>query len=116
MATGIIEKNNNGLFENEVEINGKYATMARALKEEYGVFSTFREVYVLAAVLGYLHQRKETEDNTPKVNAASIFPGDLNRRKADLRFLYRVMMLTNDMEGYTINDYILCSNTFLITT
>lgn len=105
MATGITEKNNNGLFENEVELNGKYATIARTLKEELGLFSTFREVYVLAAALGYLNQRKETPDNSAKVNSASIFPAEINKRKSDLRFLYRVMMLAEDVPGYSIDDY-----------
>lgn len=40
---GISEKGNNGLFGNEVEFNGKYATYARFLKDEVGVFQTFRE-------------------------------------------------------------------------
>ena len=105
MATGITEKNNNGLFENEVELNGKYATIARTLKEDLGLFSTFREGYVLAAALGYLNQRNETPDDSAKVNAASIFPADINKRKSDLRFLYRIMMLADDVPGYTIDDY-----------
>ena len=48
---GITEKSNSGLFENEVEFNGKYATYVRFLKEDIGLFSTFREAYVTAAVI-----------------------------------------------------------------
>ena len=39
MALGIIEKSNNGLFENEIEFNGNYATMVRYLKETVGVLA-----------------------------------------------------------------------------
>ena len=34
MAVGIVEKGNSGLFDNEIEFNGKYATMVRFLKED----------------------------------------------------------------------------------
>lgn len=34
MAVGIIEKSNNGLFENEIEMNGNYATIVRHLKDD----------------------------------------------------------------------------------
>ena len=59
----ITEKSNNGLFENEIEINGKYATMARYLKEEASLFSTFREAYLTAAIVGFLNKAKESKDN-----------------------------------------------------
>ena len=35
MAAGIIEKSNNGLFENEIEMNGNYATIVRHLKDDH---------------------------------------------------------------------------------
>lgn len=105
MANGIIEKSNNGLFENEIEINGKYATMVRFLKEEAGIFSTFREAYLTAAIIGLLNSNKESIDNSEKVQPASIFPNELSKRKADLKLLYRIMMLSEETPGYTIEDY-----------
>jgi len=106
MASGIIEKSNKGLFANEVEYNGKYATIVRHLKEDLGLFTTFREAYVTAAILGFLHGRRETQDdNSEKVNPASIFPNELNSRKADLRLIYRIMMLVEENPSFTIEDY-----------
>lgn len=105
MPSGIIEKSNKGFFANEIEYNGKYATIARRLKEDLGVFPTLREVYVTAAILGFLHGRKETPDTTEKVGEASIFPTELNARKADLRLIYRIMMLVEDEPSFTIDDY-----------
>lgn len=105
MAGGITEKSNNGLFENEIEFNGKYATIVRHLKEELGIFTTFREAYVTAAVIGFVNQKTEAEDSAEKVQAASIFPNELSKRKHDLRFLYRVMMLVEDDPNFSIDDY-----------
>lgn len=105
MAVGIIEKSNNGLFENEIEMNGNYATIVRHLKDDLGIFTTFREAYVTAAVLGFVHKRTETEGTQDKVQAASIFPNELNKRKHDLRLLYRIIMLVQDEPNFTIEDY-----------
>ena len=102
---GIIEKSNNGLFENEIELNGKYATIIRHLKEDLGLFTTFREGYVTSAVIGFLNQKSETEEKPDKVQAASIFPNELNKRKHDLRLLYRIIMLVQDEPTFTIDDY-----------
>ena len=87
MASGIIEKSNNGLFDNEIEINGKYATMARFLKEDVGIFATFREAYLTAAIIGLLNNAKETKDSSEKVQAASIFPNEL--KNATLGYLVK---------------------------
>lgn len=105
MASGIIEKSNNGLFDNEIEINGKYATMARYLKEDVGIFATFREAYLTAAIIGLLNNAKETKDSSEKVQAASIFPNELSKRKADLKLIYRIIMLVEENPDYTIEDY-----------
>jgi hypothetical protein len=81
MALGIVEKGNSGLFDNEIEFTGKYATMVRFLKEDLGLFSTFREAYVTASIIGFLNNREYTDDNQEKVQPASIFPNELNKRK-----------------------------------
>ncbi len=99
---GISEKGNNGLFGNEVEFNGKYATYARFLKDEVGVFQTFREVYVIGAIVGYLNNRTESKDEGDKVQSASIFPNELSKRKIDLRHIYRTIMLLKEEEGFTL--------------
>lgn len=105
MAYGIIEKGSNGLFENEIEFNGKYATMVRFLKDELGLFGTFREAYVISAIIGFVNEREMTRDNQEKVQAASIFPSELSKRKQDLRFIYRLIMLLRNEEDFTIDDY-----------
>ncbi len=105
MANGIIEKSNSGLFCNEIEMNGKYATIVRYLKEDIGIFSTFREAYIISAIIGFLHKNKGTNDNSEKVQAASIFPNELSKRLPDLKMLYRVIMLADETQAYTIEEY-----------
>ena len=105
MAANIIEKSNNGLFENEIEFIGRYATIVRHLKDDLGLFTTFREAYVTSAIIGYVNRRTEVNENSDKVQAASIFPNELSKRKHDLRFLYRIIMLLEDDPAFTIDDY-----------
>lgn len=107
MASGIIEKGNAGLFDSEIEFNGKYATMARFFKEEIGLFGTFREIYVISAIIGFINEREKTEDKDEKVQAASIFPNELNKRKPDLRFIYRLIMLLKDESEISLDE---CKN------
>lgn len=105
MASGIVEKGNSGLFDNEIEFNGKYATMVRFLKDDLGLFNTFREAYVTSAIVGYINNRQESTDEGDKVQAASIFPNELSKRKKDLRFLYRMIMLLKEEPNFTLDDY-----------
>ena len=105
MAANIIEKSNNGLSENEIEFIGRYATIVRHLKDDLGLFTTFREAYVTSAIIGYVNRRTEVNENSDKVQAASIFPNELSKRKHDLRFLYRIIMLLEDDPAFTIDDY-----------
>ena len=104
MANGIIEKSRNGLFENEIECNGKYSKMIRFLKDEIQIFSTFREAYVLAMVVGFLNNKKETADDSEKVSPASVFPNELSKRKRDLRIIYRIIMLLDEDGERSIED------------
>lgn len=103
--SGIAEKGNNGLFSNEIEFNGKYATYARFLRDEIGLVQTFREAYVIGSIVGYMNNRMETPDSEPKVQPASVFPNELSKRRIDLRFIYRIIMLLKEEDGFTLDDY-----------
>lgn len=88
MASGIIEKSNNGLFDNEIEINGKYATMARFLKEDVGIFATFREAYLTAAIIGLLNNAKD--------NFRADVPKELREKLQSITNREPVLMLPNE--------------------
>ena len=57
MAAGITLKACTGLFEDEVEFDGKYANMVRFLRDEVGVFGSYRDAYVVASIVGFLNNR-----------------------------------------------------------
>lgn len=103
--SGILEKGNSGLFNNEIEFQGKYARMARYLKEDAGIFTTFREIYVIGAVIGFLKNCEDTGDASEKIQTASIFPAELSKKKRELRFIYRLIMLLKEEPNFTIEDY-----------
>ena len=105
IVSSIVEKSNAGLFENEIEFNGKYATIVRHLKNDLNLFTTFREAYVTAAIVGLLNGKKGSPSTEDTKDNASIFPNELSKRKPDLRFLYRIIMLVDDVPGYSIDDY-----------
>ena len=46
------------LFDSEFEFVGKHATYCRSLKEEIGLFTTFREAYMISAIVGFLNGSK----------------------------------------------------------
>lgn len=101
---GIIEKGTGGLFENEIEFTGQYAEMARELRDK-GLFTTFREAYITSAVIGFSYNQYDLGENSSDGQSASIFASDLNKRKRDLRFLYRIIMLLKEEPNFSLDDY-----------
>ncbi len=105
---GIIEKASNGLFENEVEFQGIYAKHLRSLKEDIGLFCTAREGYIISAIIGCLHSNHKGEnanDGGDDDKLLSIMASDLVKRKADLRYLYRLIMLWDEEGNLSNEDY-----------
>ena len=97
-----------GLFEKEFEFKGKHATYCRFLKDN-GIVSTFRDVYLISSVIGFLNGAKADIDNEKdedkKVQSASIFSSDLDKQKENLKFMYRIIMLLDEKPGFSIQDY-----------
>ena len=101
----IIEKSNNGLFENEIELRGIYAKKLKELKEDIGLFNTIREGYVLSILIGYLNNATIHDTDEFKDREVSIFANDLNSRKKDLKFIYRIILLAQEIPGMSVEDY-----------
>lgn len=93
-----------GLFDKEYKFVGKHATYCRYLKDE-GIIKTFREVYLISTAVGYLNNATSPVDKEEKVQEASILPSELMQQKDNLTFLYRIIMLTREVPGYSIDDY-----------
>lgn len=97
------------LFDKEFEFKGKHATYCRFLKNEIELFKTFREVYTVSAIIGFLNATKSEKDVAPKdgekVQPASILPSELAQKRPALTYIYRLIMLLDVQDGYTIKDY-----------
>lgn len=93
-----------GLFEEEFEYKGKHAIYCKYLKEN-NIISTYREIYLLSAVVGFVNGRKAPVDKDEKIAEASILPSEISKKKAELSFVYRVIMLLDEKEGFTVEDY-----------
>ena len=92
------------LFDKEFEFKGKHATYCRFLKDEIALFKTFREAYTISAIVGFLYGTKIKPDSE-KTQPASILPSELAQKRADLTFIYRLIMLLDPVEGFTVKDY-----------
>lgn len=104
---GIVEKGSigNGLFGREIEFTGKYATYVRYLKDEAKVFLSYRDIYVMSAILGFLEGKRGTPDsNNSHISPASIFPEQLTKYKSTLKFIYRIIMLLDNKEKLSLEE------------
>lgn len=92
------------LFDKEFEFKGKHATYCRFLKDEIKLFKTFREVYTVSAILGFLNSTKAKADDE-KVQPASILPSELAQKRPALTYIYRLIMLLDEADGFDIKNY-----------
>lgn len=92
------------LFDKEFEFKGKHATYCRFLKDEIKLFKTFREVYTVSAIIGFLNSTKSKVDDE-KVQPASILPSELAQKRPVLTYIYRLIMLLDETEGFDIKNY-----------
>lgn len=92
------------LFDKEFEFKGKHATYCRFLKDEIKLFKTFREVYTVSAIIGFLNSTKSHIDDE-KVQPASILPSELAQKRPALTYIYRLIMLLDEVDGFDIKNY-----------
>lgn len=93
------------MFDKEFEFKGKHATYVRFLKDEIGLFKTFREAYTICAIVGFINSTREKPDTTNKLQSASVLPGEMVQKRAELTLIYRLIMLLDNNEAFTIDDY-----------
>lgn len=92
------------LFDKEFEFRGKYANYCRFLRNDISLFKTYREIYTISAIVGFINSTKGAESDE-KVQSASILPSELAQKRTSLTFIYRLMMLLDEKEGFSIEDY-----------
>lgn len=96
-------------FDKEVEFVGKHATYCRFLKEELGVFKTFKDIYATSAIVGFINGRKADKDNVKikgqTVQPASIMASEVQSIRSRLTYIYRIIMLLEPIKNGEIKDY-----------
>ncbi len=85
------------LFENDVTITGKHATHLKYLVDETNLFEKYIDVYMCAAVYGYLNGCKDEKDNTSN-DRARIYADTLSNYRQECILIYRLITLLDDKD------------------
>lgn len=80
------------MFENDYNIVGIHATHLKYLVNEAKVFPRYIDVYLLAAIFGFLHGRKEEKDNSSQ-DRARIYADAFSNERLNCDFVFRLVML-----------------------
>lgn len=98
------------MFDRDYQLKGKHATYAKQLARHYrdnaDAFKPFKrqiDVYMIGAIMGFLHGRPVPEDNTTKDDVsmlASVFIGENDK----CIFIYRMLMLLDETTGLTLEQ------------
>lgn len=80
------------MFENDYTINGIHATHLKYLVNDAKVFSRYIDVYMNAAIIGFLHGRSEKKDNSSQ-DRARIYADAFATERLNCDFIYRLIML-----------------------
>jgi len=83
------------IFENDLNITGKHATYLKFLVNEAKLYDDYIDVYMNAAVFGYLYSKKEPKDND-STDRARIYADAFSNHRPECVFLYRLIMLLDD--------------------
>lgn len=83
------------MFESDITINGKHATYMKFLVNHAKLFARYFDVYVNAAILGYLYGKKSQKDSE-STDRARIYADVLIKEKKQIEYIYRLIMLLDD--------------------
>lgn len=86
------------MFENDYTINGKHATYLKYLVNDSKVFVRYIDVYMNAAVIGFLYGRFSPKDNSSQ-DRARIYADAFSTEKRQCDFIYRLIMLLDDKDN-----------------
>jgi hypothetical protein len=83
------------MFENDYTINGIHATHLKYLVNDAKVFVRYIDVYMNAAIIGFLHGRSEKRDNSSQ-DRARIYADAFATERLTCDFIYRLIMLLDE--------------------
>ncbi len=83
------------LFENDVTITGKHATHLKVLVNDAKLYNDYIDVYMNAAVFGYMYSQKDEKDNE-STDRARIYADAFSNHRTECVFLFRLITLLDD--------------------
>lgn len=83
------------LFENDVTITGKHATHLKFLVNDAKLYNDYIDVYMNAAVFGYMYSKKNERDNE-STDRARIYADAFSNHRTECVFLFRLITLLDD--------------------
>jgi hypothetical protein len=91
------------MFDRDYQLKGKHATYAKYLRDTARVFKRHIDVYMIGAIMGFLHGRQLPEDNTSK-DDVMMFADVFIRENAKCEFIYRMLMLLDETTSLTLDQ------------
>ena len=85
------------LFENDLTIMGKHATHLKFLVNDAMLFDDYIDVYMNAAVFGYLYSKRDTRDTESK-DRARIYSDAFSTHRSECIMLYRLIILLDEQD------------------
>lgn len=91
------------MFEKYYELNGKHATYTKHLRDTAKIFLRIIDVYMVAAIIGFLHGRKAEKD-TGSNDTAKMFTDIFIAEQDKCILIYRLIMLLDTTTGLTADQ------------
>lgn len=82
------------LFEREYTFTGKHALYLKFLKDEAKIYSSYIDIFISAAVIGYLYKKSVPKDNDNEATAR-IQSDAFTTHRSSCLFVYRLVTLLN---------------------
>ncbi|AIY06810.1 hypothetical protein Plano_2845 [Planococcus sp. PAMC 21323] len=87
------------MFTDDIVLHGKHAQYVKELGDsENKLFNRYLDVFMNSAVIGLIFDKREVRDKESqyKDTSISIFAAAINKEKANLDYIYRLIMLLDD--------------------
>lgn len=93
------------MFDRDFDLKGKHAQITKHLVNTGGVFRRYIDVYMVGAIVGFIHNRKAERDISIAEDA-TIFAAAFNTERMRLEFFYQLIMLLDESTGLGENQRI----------
>lgn len=104
------------MFDNEIKIFGKHATYLKFISKQTKknnrdakiapIFNRNIDVYMAAAIIGAVKNRRAPLDSGPGADSTSIFAGQVIANEPQLKLLYRMILITDMSSNKTEEERI----------